>query len=249
MDDHPFHVGAHYQNGNGWYEVLAIRPPSMDVRYEDGTNATLTVYVQSRIYHRLHVSISPTDTRYPFPSRISDAEQDIMRRIAPQTRQSGQYTRDAFLTVCRWKTFHRSHDLESNSEADVRRITSLALSPACSQPLQLLEEGLKGVGWARASALLHFGHHDPFPIIDYRALWSAGLNLPDKPGDYSAAYPDYYTKYVAIFGLPAIDDLWDELWSDYIALCRALAAGLDQDPHVAMRLLDRALYQFYETRD
>lgn len=66
-----------------------------------------------------------------------------------------------------------------------------------------------------ASVLLHFFHTDPYPIIDYRALWSLSLEQT-----YS-----YYT-----FGA----------WWRYVEACRRFSreAGVD------MRTLDRALWQF-----
>ena len=34
---------------------------------------------------------------------------------------------------------------------------------------------LGGVNWPTASVLLHFGHKDPYPILDFRALESFGI--------------------------------------------------------------------------
>jgi hypothetical protein len=73
---------------------------------------------------------------------------------------------------------------------------------------------LKGVNWATASVILHFGVRDPYPILDYRALWSLGY---DEPPSY-----DF--------------DFW---WS-YVGFTRDLAA----EQSVSMRALDRSLWQF-----
>jgi hypothetical protein len=49
---------------------------------------------------------------------------------------------------------------------------------------------LDGVGWPVASVLLHFGHVDPYPILDYRALEALGV---DEPPQYTF---DFWWSYV-----------------------------------------------------
>jgi hypothetical protein len=63
--------------------------------------------------------------------------------------------------------------------------------------------------------LLHFGHPDPCPILDFRALWSLGLETP--PVTYKFVF-----------------------WWEYVQFCRQLAADLG----LSMYELDRALWQF-----
>lgn len=74
---------------------------------------------------------------------------------------------------------------------------------------------LHGVSWPTASVVLHFWHNDPYPILDFRALWSLGF---DKQ-------PTYYTF---------------DIWSKYTDFCRRLA----KESEVSMRTADRALWQF-----
>jgi hypothetical protein len=65
-----------------------------------------------------------------------------------------------------------------------------------------------------ASAVLHFFHPDPYPVLDVRAVWSLGLEA--GPG---------YTF---------------EFWWAYVRACRELSRRL----HLPMRSIDRALWQF-----
>jgi hypothetical protein len=66
--------------------------------------------------------------------------------------------------------------------------------------------------------LLHFGHTDPYPILDFRALWSLGVDVPaDAHGFYD--FP---------------------LWWEYTKFCRDLADACG----VPMRVLDRALWRY-----
>jgi hypothetical protein len=71
------------------------------------------------------------------------------------------------------------------------------------------------VAFPTASVLLHFAHRDRFPILDFRALWSLGIDEP----------PTAYTF---------------EFWSAYTRECRSLAEAAE----VSMRTLDRALWQY-----
>ena len=78
---------------------------------------------------------------------------------------------------------------------------------------------LDGVQMPTASVLLHLAHRDPYPIIDYRALWSLGVDAPPTP--YSFAF-----------------------WEAYTRACRSLARAAN----VSMRTLDRALWQYSKER-
>ena len=73
---------------------------------------------------------------------------------------------------------------------------------------------IDGVQWSMASVVLHLFHADPYPILDFRALWSVGLDVP--------------TPYTF------------EFWWPYVKLCRAIFAERGVD----MRTLDRALWQY-----
>jgi hypothetical protein len=73
---------------------------------------------------------------------------------------------------------------------------------------------LSGVSWPMASVILHWGHPEPYPILDFRALWSLGIPQP----------PVYNF----------------ELWQKYTQTCRQLA----QQIGVSIRTLDRALWQY-----
>jgi len=127
----------------------------------------------------------------------------------------GFYTRDEFLAVTRWKTRRSQSRCARNSPALVEETTAAALRASDERlrigTLTLLE----GVSMPTASVLLHLAHKDPYPIIDYRALWSLGIEKP--PAAYSF-----------------------EFWLAYTRTCRSLA----KQAGVSMRLLDRALWQY-----
>jgi hypothetical protein len=65
-----------------------------------------------------------------------------------------------------------------------------------------------------ASVILHFFHENPYPILDYRAIWSVGAQVPKQ---YSF-----------------------DTWWPYVEFCRKLA----RQNGVDMRTLDQALWQY-----
>jgi hypothetical protein len=73
---------------------------------------------------------------------------------------------------------------------------------------------LDGVSWPTASVILHFFHSAPYPIVDFRALWSLKNKVPKRYGF--------------------------NFWQKYTSYCR----GLSKRAGVSMRTLDRALWQF-----
>jgi hypothetical protein len=148
--------------------------------------------------------------------------------IGERSRRAGYYTRDDFLEVCEWKTRGRPRrHYQQNSEEDVRRVTTIALSIADEKTriwaLVAPAPGLIGVQMPTASALLHLASADPrspltagkaYPIIDFRALWS--LNWEKNRRDTF------------------------KFWWAYVQACRALAVECG----VSMRDLDRALWEY-----
>ena len=104
--------------------------------------------------------------------------------------------------------------LEKNCDDAIREATSIALT-ADSEEIRIgVLTVLRGVGWPVASVVLHFFHRDPYPIIDFRALWSVGASVP----------PTYSFSF----------------WWEYTEFCRRVA----QRAAVDMRTLDRALWQY-----
>ena len=146
-------------------------------------------------------------------SYADDAE---VERIGKEAGTRGGYTRDELLRVARWKTRGRSEwRCKLNTAEDVRRATARALATDDERERVAVLIGLHGVQLPTASALLHLARPSLFPIIDFRALWSLGIDEA----------PTFY-------GFP--------LWWAYVTTCRSLAANAG----VSMRRLDRALWQY-----
>jgi len=144
-----------------------------------------------------------------------ESETGIIEEIAPRVQARGYYTREEFEDLCRWKTKRTRSQVQSNPADTIEECTRMALST----PDERLRIGvltlLNGVSWPTASVLLHFGFNNLYPILDFRALWSLGLEK--TPSQYKF-------------------DLWDA----YTHYCRHLAA----EANVSMRTLDRALWAY-----
>lgn len=129
--------------------------------------------------------------RYRYPN-----EDAVSNDIARAVRQRGYFTRDEFLTVGYWKSPRNQKRYARNSEEFVRAVTEAALSAKHErlriEALTLLD----GVGWPTASVLLHFVSTDPYPLLDFRALWSVGVEVPrdaDAFNDFDLWWP--YTQF------------------------------------------------------
>jgi hypothetical protein len=145
-------------------------------------------------------------------------ESHIAEVIAPRVRDRGYYTKGEFLDVGRWKSARNQKWQAENAEEFIRTVTETALStPNEKLRIEVLTL-LRGVDWPVASVLLHFGSKDKYPILDYRALWSLSVDVPEQTyGFYNFS-----------------------LWQKYTDFCRSLA----QNCGVSMRTLDRALWQY-----
>lgn len=148
--------------------------------------------------------------RYPmfYDDRIENV-------IAPLVRARGFYTKAEFLELCRWKTPRSKPRVESNPDGFIEEVTHTALSTPDERLRIEVLTVLAGVRWPTSSALLHFGHSDPYPILDYRALFSLGMDISK-------------IHYNFVF------------WWEYTQFCRQLAAK----SNCSMRMLDRALWQY-----
>ncbi|WP_251961109.1 hypothetical protein [Salinibacter ruber] len=128
--------------------------------------------------------------------------------------EKGYLTLNQLARLCEWKTPRSQPDVQKNSELFVREVTRSCVTSDSERVRIEVLTLLDGVAWSTASVILHFGHPDPYPIIDYWALWSLGVDEPSR-----------YT-----FGL----------WSQYVQTCRVLS----EKSGLSMREVDQALWQY-----
>jgi len=128
--------------------------------------------------------------------------------------QRGFIEKDELRKIIRWKSHRIVRHVAKNSEEYVREITGFSLRAETERARIQALTNLDGVSWPAASVIVHFFHRDPYPIIDFRALWSVGLEVP--------------TQYTFDF------------WWPYVEFCRDVA----KQSEVSMQTLDRALWQY-----
>lgn len=150
---------------------------------------------------------------------LNDArlESELVRQIRPRTKKRGYWAYEDFLLAYKWKTGGRFKPSPSHiTPQDIKDKTRIAMNEATTERsrIEVLTQ-LHGIGYPIASVLLHFGHQGQYPILDFRALWSVGIDKP--PSTYSF-----------------------DLWWNFVRYCRDLA----KECGVTMRMLDRALWQY-----
>ena len=122
-------------------------------------------------------------------------------------------TKEELYLVGKWKTKRVSKRLLENTDSFTQEITEIAFTATDDwDKLQTLTT-LKGIGHARASALLHLYDKEIYPILDMHANFSIGFERVARA---------YYTK---------------KFWIEYIQYFRNLISEHNIKEH---RDLDRA---------
>ncbi|NOT10623.1 MAG: hypothetical protein HOP23_02105 [Methylococcaceae bacterium] len=134
--------------------------------------------------------------------------------LRAEVQQAGYITKDQLSLVAHWKAPRSAGHVEKNSECYVKEITSWAFSAKEERSRIEVLTLLNGVLWPSASVILHLFHKEPYPILDFRALWSIEQNVPKQ---YSYSF-----------------------WWAYVRFCRAVSVRNSVD----IRTFDRALWQY-----
>jgi hypothetical protein len=144
-------------------------------------------------------------------------DEDIfLEKIRKQVGSQGYLTKDQLAAIGEWKSQRIRKHIAKNDEAFVAEVTKAAFAskhPAFQIEVLTL---LKGVGWPTASVILHFFFPEPFPILDFRALYSINCEHIE-PKDYNFSF-----------------------WQEYVSFFRKILKETDVDK----RTLDRALWQY-----
>lgn len=120
--------------------------------------------------------------------------------IGPFMREHHYLTMQHFTDLSYWKSPRSKTYAARNDEAFLCAVTHTALTTENERLRSEVLTLLCGVGWPMASVILHFGSANLYPILDVRALWSAGID------DVDAAVYNF------------------ALWREYTRFCRDAAA-------------------------
>lgn len=163
--------------------------------------------------HTFNLKIQ-TNAFFEYANNYEYQTDEVLNELSESAKKKGYLTKDEFLKICAWKTPRSKPLCLSNSDELIKEITNIALKTNSEQLSIEILTILKGVSWPTASAILHFCHKDPYPILDFRALYTLGYNK------------------VPLYNYP--------FWSAYTAYCRSLSVQYNCD----MRAVDRALWQY-----
>ena len=143
--------------------------------------------------------------RYEFPR-----EETELIEIRKEIQKAKHLTKDQLRLIACWKAPRSAGHVEKNEEEYVKEITTWCFAAQQERSRIEILTLLNGVQWPSASVVLHLFHKDPYPILDFRAVWSLGLEVPNQ---YSFMF-----------------------WWEYVKFCRDVAHRNSID----MRTLDRA---------
>jgi hypothetical protein len=146
----------------------------------------------------------------------SDAR--FLAEVRPAVRVRGYLLVSEFRDICYWKTPRSQSRCRRNTPDEIRVVTQAAFATKDEALKMDLLRLLHGVEWPTASTLLHFCDRRPYPILDYRALWSLGYSRPPR-----------YTM---------------PFWLSYIRYVRELSRRCAH----SIRTVDRALWQYSKAR-
>ncbi len=147
--------------------------------------------------------------RYEYPREETDL---LLERSL--ILKAGCMAKAQLQLVARWKAPRSAGHVQKNTENFVKEVTAFAFAAHDERARIEVLTMLDGVSWPTASVILHLFHPAPYPILDFRALWSASLSVPSQ-----------YR-----FGF----------WWPYVEGCREIAVRNKVD----MRTLDRAMWQY-----
>jgi len=153
--------------------------------------------------------INEIASRYVYPR-----EETELTNLRDEIQRKGYIDKQILQLVAIWKAPRSAGHINKNTNEYIKEISSFSFA-TCNERARIQSlTNLDGVSWPTASVILHLFHNNPYPILDFRAIWSINL---DEPKQYKYSY-----------------------WKPYVKFCCDLA----QTNNVSMRILDRALWQY-----
>ncbi len=151
------------------------------------------------------------DRRY-----INTEDANAEKSLKYELESSNYITRDQFIRIGLWKSKRpqKKYCSQENTDDFIKEVTSIAFGSGNERIRVEVLQLMKGCSYPLASVILHFKYPDSYPILDFRALWSLGI---EKPANYN-------------FGF----------WWDYVGKIRQISKA----NHVSIRELDRALWSY-----
>jgi hypothetical protein len=162
---------------------------------------------------RPHLRIPPLQLR-ALIERYDRSADTRLDDVSAAAKAQGHLTRVQLHRIALWKSPRRAKLALDNPESLVREVTTFAFNAQHEESRIGALVLLRGVHFPTASVILHFCVDRSYPILDFRAIASLGLQ---QPSVYSPSY-----------------------WVEYTRECRAVASKYS----LTVRELDMALWQY-----
>jgi len=160
----------------------------------------------------------PPEALAEYAKRFSYAGDRDIAELGARARKAGHLDREAFLKLCAWKTQRSRSRCAKNDATFVEAVTRASFASHDERFKIEVLTLLDGVSWPTASVILHFCDRKPYPIVDFRALWSLGVS---EPARYTFAF-----------------------WNEYCGVVHALVRRTG----LSIRDVDRGLWQYSKER-
>jgi hypothetical protein len=123
-----------------------------------------------------------------------EQKENRLKNLVRDRFDQGDYylSKQLFLEIAAWKTPRQRSNYESNVPTLVAEATNIAFGVAKNERIRIeILTLLAGVSYPVASTLLHFAFPERYPILDFRAIWSLGL---EQPSFYSFNFWWHFVK-------------------------------------------------------
>jgi len=147
---------------------------------------------------------------------LNTEDHTIEENLKRKLESSNYITRNQFNEIGLWKSKRpkREYCSPENTEDFVKEVTGIAFDSKNERLKIEILQLLQGCSYPLASVILHFKYPDLYPILDFRALWSLGI---ERPKNYDFKF-----------------------WWDYTSKIRQIA----KENNVSVRELDKALWYY-----
>ena len=142
-------------------------------------------------------------------------DENELLSLCESVKELGYLKKPQLQLLANWKSPRSAGRIDNNDDQFVEDITGFALNTSSERARIEALTIIDGVGWPTASVILHLFHKEPYPILDFRALWSVDVEV--RPSQYKF-----------------------DLWLRYTTYCRVLA----ENNGVSMRTVDHALWEY-----
>ena len=151
-----------------------------------------------------------------------DPAEELITRLSHAKKQ-GYFNKPEFLVMCSWKSPRPRHLYQSNSGAEIRRVSIKLFAAECEKQKVELLTSLKGVGVPTAAAILTLTDPQDYGVIDIR-VWQL------------------LYQYGAVATRPSGVGFSTENWLEFLERLRYWARKFN----VTVRDVERALFEHHK---